>query len=106
MGDANYCGMQPMGDDKEFEPCNTQACFDVDCELGDWSMWSACSCSCDGVKRRSRRIVTYGKGEGRWCNGDTKQIHSCNFCGLKPEPPVDCSFTVWSTWTTCSATCD
>jgi hypothetical protein len=31
----------------------------VDCELSDWSEWDACSCSCNGIRQRSRHIEQY-----------------------------------------------
>ena len=33
----------------EVTDCNTEPCQDpIDCVIGDWSEWDACSCSCNG----------------------------------------------------------
>ena len=49
--------------------CTTTAPPDRDCELGDmYSGWSACSETCgDGVKSRSRSIITTRSGNGAAC---------------------------------------
>jgi len=59
------------------------------------------------VKRRSRTIGSYGKGEGKWCQGHTKEIESCNVPATHiKQPPVNCKLDDWSAWNSCSATCE
>merc|ERR1711957_922548 len=94
------------GEDKEFLQCNTHTCtVDQDCAFSHWSVWSDCSCTLNGVKRRSRRIVSYGKGKGDFCNGNTKEITGCNFIPVPSKPKVPCSWGGWSEWSKCSAMC-
>jgi len=79
----------------------------VDCKLSDWESWTACSETCNGVKRRSRRVLQYGRGMGAWCMGGLKETWPC---GTKSREcgggvPVDCVLTEWEPWGECSATC-
>jgi len=110
--EADHCGVPATGKDAESKPCNTQSCHkDVDCELSQWMPWSACSCPCEGVQRRARHISQYGRGDGKWCMGATKQIQGCNNfeetpnCAPTSEKPVDCQLAKWGEWSTCTATC-
>lgn len=115
LTEADECGLPATGRSQEFEACNkhTSCEKDRDCQFGDWSVWSACSCSCDGVKRRSRFIAVYGRGDGKWCGGSTKEISPCNPTPGEDEPPegcvipepVDCELNDWEKWSKCSATC-
>jgi len=117
--EASACGVPAVGLDKDVKPCNTQSCAkDVDCELAQWSDWGDCSCTEDGVKRRVRDVLTYGSGDGKWCNGDLKEVSPCNTCTETntcnlPDPKVNCSIGKWHTAPAalyggvgiCSATC-
>lgn len=103
--EATECGNPVVGDVRQVQSCNTVPCGgDQDCELSKWTEWGACTSSCDGLKRRSRRIVKYRKGFGRACQDDTKQIAPCNTCGVDAGA-VDCKFSDWRPWNACSATC-
>jgi len=99
--EANHCGHPASGIEKDVEPCSTQSCSpNVDCELGAWSEWADCSCTQDGVKRRNRRVETYGSGYGAWCDGNLKEVSSCNTCkelGTCDEKnkSVDCKYSDW-----------
>jgi len=103
------------GKDREMQFCNvdTSCSVAVDCEFADWAVWSDCSCTCNGVKRRGRRIARYGRGDGLYCIGDLKQNAPCNPSEGDVAPlsckvglPVDGSFSEWTPWTDCSKTCN
>jgi hypothetical protein len=82
---------------------------DRDCEIDQWSAWSDCSCSCFGIRERSRVISTFVQGNGKPCEGDVlKQVSPCNdkrergLCGNTKE---DCVLSDWVEWGECSRTC-
>jgi len=111
---ANHCGTPATGNSHETMVCNAEIECEptVDCTFGDWGVWSACSQTCGGVMKRSRRIERYGSGKGAYCNGHLKETSPCNPSPLQAtpaactdEPPVDCELGEWSAWETCSATC-
>merc|ERR1719262_2116728 len=84
------------------EPCNMQPC-PIDCVVGEWSEYSACSKDCGGgVEVRSRPVYTDAEHGGEPC-GDLTEQNECNVdacdrpCELDPE---------WSDWTECSKQCD
>merc|ERR1719160_927168 len=86
----------------EKEPCNLQPC-PIDCVVGEWSEYSACSKDCGGgVEVRSRPVYTDAEHGGEPC-GDLTEQNECNVdacdrpCELDPE---------WSDWTECSKQCD
>jgi len=109
--EASACGIPVAGLRQEYTPCNTQvSCVeDLDCVLGEWGVWSDCTCTCNGVMRRSRRISTYGRGMGAWCTNETKQISPCNLMGVAPgcegEKAIDCKLSDWKDWSACSKDC-
>merc|ERR550537_909768 len=86
----------------EREACNLQPC-PIDCVVGEWSEYSACSKDCGGgVEVRGRRALTDVEHGGEPC-GDTTEQNECNVdacdrpCELGPD---------WSDWTECSKQCD
>ena len=60
-------GGKPCGGTSETKACNGQAC-EKDCELTEWTKWSACSKDCDGGTRKRQKFVRkVPLGEGmRW----------------------------------------
>ena len=64
----------------------------VDCELGPWSAWSACT---DGDYRmRNRSVLTPAQCGGKACNDDRTELEKCCV-------PRDCQLSTWSTWSSC-----
>lgn len=110
MGEsANSCGEPATGADYETDFCGLDGCEDdVDCAFSDWTQWSDCSGSCDGVKHRSRDIKTYGRGNGGYCDGALAETSACNTpsktdgCGAEV---VDCKMGDWQGWSECPASC-
>lgn len=107
---ATYCGKPAVGNDRETKFCQVGVSCQptVDCEFTHWSEWSVCSTTCNGVKRRSRSVGTYGRGAGRFCEGALQQTWPCNDrrtqeCG--GERPQACELSDWDDWNDCTATC-
>lgn len=126
----SLCGMPVSGKAEELRKCSTEPCEgDRDCDIGGWSMWSACSRSCDGVQSRKRRITT-SAGRGRECEKEKgeedgralEEVRSCNApnelllqaeapgfadiieaCGY--GEPVNCHLGSWSKWSPCTKVC-
>ncbi|CAD7963524.1 unnamed protein product [Amoebophrya sp. A25] len=94
----------------ETEACGTEACAEVvDCRIGEWSDWNACSCTCNGIQQRVRHIEEYPMNGGEVCQGALKEIQACNtgkVCEPPPgPPPKDCLLNEWSSWSECTASC-
>jgi len=103
--EANDCGTPATGKDLDIQPCGQASCVpDVDCELSQWSHWSDCSCTRDGEKQRSRVIARFGSGNGRFCNGELKEVMNCNTAAAPtPAPEVGCDFGDWQETSECQA---
>ncbi|CAK0908074.1 unnamed protein product [Prorocentrum cordatum] len=70
------------------------------CVFSSWSEWSNCS-SDDDQSMRSRAVEKPPSQGGQPCAGGVKETRACG-----PDPQrVDCSFTAWQDWTSCSASC-
>ena len=67
----------------------------VDCVMGDWGGWSACSKNCGGgVQTRNRAVITQPNTGGKAC-GDLVETKPCN-----TDPCPDCAFT-WAPFGQC-----
>jgi len=106
---GNHCGKVPNGSFQDYRSCTMSPCSSIqeDCVLGEWSPFGACSCSCDGIRERARRITKYPAHGGRTCEGAMKEVAPCNVdvC-IKKDQPVDCVFGEWGKWNDCTAECD
>jgi len=97
----NECGTPCSGPKVETKAFILPECTSkkVDCEMGQWSSWSACTSPTD-QKKRSRQITTVPSGGGNACVGD---LHETAPCGARKV--LDCKLSDWGMWTECSATC-
>ena len=67
----------------------------VDCVMGDWGEWSACSKNCGGgTQTRTRMAITQPNAGGQAC-GDLTESKPCN-----TDPCPDCAFT-WAPFGQC-----
>ena len=83
------------------QECNTHFC-PIDCEVSDWSDWSACSAECEGgTQTRTRTVVVPAENGGEACPDLEEQI-ACN----EHPCPIDCEVSDWSEWSVCSAECE
>jgi hypothetical protein len=97
---SNFGGAA-CGKTKEVKQCNTEAC-PVDCVLGAFGEWSACSLTCGGGKRtRYRSVMTAPQYTGKAC-AELRQVGDCKTASC----PVDCNISVWTGWSACSTTCE
>jgi len=84
----------------ETKSCNNHRC-PVDCEVGNYGSFYACSRDCGGGKKFQYRTVTrYSKYGGKACPS-TSIDADCN----TDVCPRDCSWAPFPAWTSCSETC-
>eukprot|EP00441_Pelagodinium_beii_P023760 CAMPEP_0197667352 /NCGR_PEP_ID=MMETSP1338-20131121/66005_1 /TAXON_ID=43686 ORGANISM="Pelagodinium beii, Strain RCC1491" /NCGR_SAMPLE_ID=MMETSP1338 /ASSEMBLY_ACC=CAM_ASM_000754 /LENGTH=1174 /DNA_ID=CAMNT_0043246569 /DNA_START=290 /DNA_END=3814 /DNA_ORIENTATION=- len=82
--------------------CCNEAC-PVDCQLADWSPWTECTHTCGdlGKTDRSRKVEVVPANGGLEC-GPKNQSKPCN---VDVQCPVNCEYSDWSEWKSCSVTC-
>ena len=97
----------------------------VDCVWGAWSVWETCSVTCGGgTQERNRTISQPALNNGTDCVGNDTESKSCNNNGCPGNAEiqshkiekysilklyqyilVNCTWSPWSSWETCSVTC-
>jgi hypothetical protein len=87
-------GGKPCGQTSQSRGCAGQAC-EKDCELGDWTGWSACSKDCDGGTRKRQKYMTApAEGAGtcpdQWAPARL-QYKPCNMfrCYVPPTAKIE-----------------
>ncbi|XP_062574138.1 protocadherin Fat 4-like [Saccostrea cucullata] len=76
----------------------------IDCQLSDWTQWSACSENCgSGMAIRSRRLLTPAYCGGSLCHNETlmESIECESYTAS-----TDCVMTEWGEWTECERNCN
>lgn len=89
---------------QEIAACNEAPCNpSVDCAVGLWGDWAACSSSCGpGQQTRERSISHPRQANGIGCNLPLTQIQPCM---LVECTGIDCVWQDWSVWSICTLTC-
>ena len=72
----------------------------INCQVGNWTNWSACSASCGSGNQARTRNVTSSASCGGSCNYHLQETRNCS-----GAPPTNCQVSDWSEWDTCSVTC-
>eukprot|EP00929_Paragymnodinium_shiwhaense_P008682 TRINITY_DN112645_c0_g1_i1.p1 TRINITY_DN112645_c0_g1~~TRINITY_DN112645_c0_g1_i1.p1 ORF type:complete len:915 (+),score=246.28 TRINITY_DN112645_c0_g1_i1:37-2745(+) len=81
--------------------CNMQPC-PIDCRVGEWSGWSACTAKCGGgIKSRSRNPKIQARHGGTPCEQTSESV----ICG-NTACDQDCELAKWTPWSACSKACD
>jgi len=94
--DGADCGLL-----KAEEKCNTQQC-PINCEMGEWGGFSACSAKCGGgVLERVRDVKRHSAHGGKPC-GAAQETQSCN----AQSCDSNCKLRPWTVWSKCSKACD
>lgn len=97
-------GKDCPGDLIQTRGCNRKPCSELDCEVGDWLPWSACTASCgSSQKHRDRFLLRLRTTDGNGCNLELSQTAMCE-SGVQC-PRVDCQWADWLPWSDCSASC-
>uniref|UniRef100_A0A0N4Z6U2 Apple domain-containing protein n=1 Tax=Parastrongyloides trichosuri TaxID=131310 RepID=A0A0N4Z6U2_PARTI len=72
------------------------------CEYTNWSEWSTCTATCDGIQTKTRDFAKEGDPDGVPCLESEKTLtQNCSV-------PCDsvCTYDNWGPWGPCSSTCE
>ena len=96
---GNYCGKACEGSKVETRSCKPDGIpKSIDCEMSDWTAWSACDKECNGGQQfRTRQITKEAAEHGKSCSGDVHEVRPCNE-KVVCEPALDCEFGAWAAW--------
>ncbi|XP_052276440.1 coadhesin-like isoform X2 [Dreissena polymorpha] len=108
---TRYCDNPPparfgdhcFGDSLDYRTCILQGCTDGGWTT--WTNWGTCSATCDGgFHQRSRQCTNPPASvNGHQCDGPNVDVGACN---TQQCPQTDGGWTTWTSWGTCSASCD
>lgn len=84
----------------ETQDCGMGRC-PIDCGIGNWNRWAACTKSCNTGTRSRTRNLTPPKHGGASCAVISSQAEACNAQAC----PVNCGIGEWQGWSQCDVTC-
>lgn len=90
---------------KEVSECARQPCAGpraVDCTLGDWREWGACS-KCGGQRKRWKRVISMPQHGGKNCEAFDQEMTEP--CRRTCHKPTWCTWSDWMSWGSCTASC-
>eukprot|EP01128_Nolandella_sp_AFSM9_P004201 TRINITY_DN1848_c0_g1_i1.p1 TRINITY_DN1848_c0_g1~~TRINITY_DN1848_c0_g1_i1.p1 ORF type:complete len:516 (+),score=77.39 TRINITY_DN1848_c0_g1_i1:195-1742(+) len=92
---GNYNGQHPLETSSQ---CNYTP--STSCEVSSWSTWGQCSASCNGGSRTRTRTITNSPSDPSTCD-PLSESESCNTQAC----PVNCAWSAWGSYGSCSASC-
>jgi len=96
-----HFGGKPCGHTVETTSCNTNLACPVDCTVGLFETWSACSVDCSGGTQTRTRAETRPMSEnGKLCP-HLSEVRTCN----THTCAVDCVMGNWTAFSGCSRSC-
>lgn len=93
------CNPAP-GNNSAPSSCTSNLRVPVDCQMNDWSNWTACTATTGrGVQQRSRTTSTLPEYGGQACPSILSEARTCS--GAMSSAEVDCVWSEWSDWGVC-----
>eukprot|EP00397_Hematodinium_sp_SG-2012_P001621 GEMP01001625.1.p1 GENE.GEMP01001625.1~~GEMP01001625.1.p1 ORF type:complete len:660 (+),score=106.93 GEMP01001625.1:1164-3143(+) len=92
----------------ELVPCNLQHCNEHcrNARWSSWTEWSLCTATCgDSYQYKSRTLLASASECGKAAEGLAQEFRKCDFVYCSSDV-VDCGFSEWNEWGSCSCTCN
>ncbi|KAM5145488.1 properdin [Mantella aurantiaca] len=91
------------GNDLEVRVCSLQDCCPQSGGWSQWSLWSACSVTCEkGQRKRTRQCNSPAPACGGICRGNDEEVEKCDTFQVCPTHG---QWGEWGDWRQCSSNC-